>query len=67
MKKQLFALVMALMLAAFGVAFAQTSGQALPPSQQVDQSGHPETGPGPDVDVIARAPAQPAPRPCERE
>jgi hypothetical protein len=51
MKKQLFALVMALMLAAFGVAFAQTSGQALPPSQQVDQSGHPETGPGPDVDV----------------
>jgi hypothetical protein len=51
MKRQLFALVMALMLVAFGVAFAQTSGQALPPSQQVDQSGQPETGTGPDVDV----------------
>ena len=52
MKKQLFALVMALTLVAFGVAFAQTTGQStLPPSQQVDQSGHPETGPGPDVDV----------------
>lgn len=53
MKKQLFAFVMALMLAAFGVAFAQTSNQALPPSQQVDQSGQPETGPGPDIDVDA--------------
>jgi hypothetical protein len=52
MKKQLFALVMALMLAAFGVAVAQTQS-TLPPSQQVDQSGQPETGTGPDVDVDA--------------
>lgn len=52
MKKQLFALVMALTLVAFGVAYAQTTNpSALPPSQQVDQSGHPETGSGPDVDV----------------
>ncbi|HKH48168.1 MAG TPA: hypothetical protein VKM72_26210 [Thermoanaerobaculia bacterium] len=52
MKKQLFTLAMVLMLVAFGVAYAQTTGQStLPPSQQVDQSGQPETGPGPDVDV----------------
>jgi len=52
MKKQLFTLAMALMLVAFGVAYAQTAGQStLPPSQQVDESGQPETGPGPDVDV----------------
>jgi hypothetical protein len=50
MKKQLFTLVMALMLATFGVAVAQTQS-TLPPSQQVDQSGQPETGSGPDVDV----------------
>ena len=54
MKKQMFALAMTLMLAAFGVAYAQTAGQpALAPSQQVDQSGQPETGSGPDVDVDA--------------
>jgi hypothetical protein len=52
MKKQLFATLMALTLTAFGVAYAQTTGTtALPPSQQVDQTGKPETGPGPDVDV----------------
>ena len=52
MKKQFFVLAMAITLVAFGVAYAQTTPQStLPPSQQVDQSGHPETGPGPDVDV----------------
>jgi hypothetical protein len=54
MKKQLFVFALALMLAAFGVAVAQTTGQStLPPSQQVDQSGQPETGTGVDVDVDA--------------
>jgi len=52
MKRLLFALAMACLVAIAGVAFAQTTGQStLPPSQQVDQSGKPETGPGPDVDV----------------
>jgi hypothetical protein len=52
--KNLFAFAMALMLMAFGVAYAQTTGQpTLPPSQQVDQSGQPETGTGVDVDVDA--------------
>lgn len=54
MKRQLFTFVMALMLVAFGVAYAQTTGQStLPPSQQVDETGQPETGTGPDVDVDA--------------
>jgi hypothetical protein len=54
MNKKMIAFVMSLTLVAFGVAFAQTTGQStLPPSQQVDQSGQPETGPGPDVDVDA--------------
>jgi hypothetical protein len=54
MNKKMIAFVMSLTLVAFGVAFAQTTGQStLPPSQQVDQSGKPETGPGPDVDVDA--------------
>lgn len=54
MRKQLFVIALTLMLAAFGVAVAQTTGQStLPPSQQVDQSGQPETGTGVDVDVDA--------------
>jgi hypothetical protein len=52
MKKQVFTLLMVLTLTAFGVVIAQTPNPStLPPSQQVDQSGKPETGPGPDVDV----------------
>ena len=53
MKRQLFAGMMALMLLSAGVVFAQTTGQTLPPSQQVDQTGQPETGTGVDVDVDA--------------
>jgi cytoskeletal protein RodZ len=52
MRKQVFILLTILALTAFGVLMAQTPNpSSLPPSQQVDQSGKPETGPGPDVDV----------------
>jgi hypothetical protein len=44
MKRQIFTLLMALILATGVGLVAQTS-------QQVDQSGQPETGTGPDVDV----------------
>lgn len=54
MKRQIFTLFTVLTLTAFGALMAQTpSNPALAPSQQVDQSGKPETGPGPDVDVDA--------------
>jgi LPXTG-motif cell wall-anchored protein len=53
MKRQiLMLLALALVLVAGTALMAQTTGNTqLPPSQQVDQSGKPETGPGPDVDV----------------
>ncbi len=53
MKKQmLMLLTLALVLVAGTALVAQTTGTTqLPPSQQVDQSGKPETGSGPDVDV----------------
>lgn len=54
MKRQIFTLFTVLTLTSFGALMAQTpSNTALPPSQQVDQSGKPETGPGPDVDIDA--------------
>lgn len=52
MKRQIFTLLMALVLATGAVLMAQnTTNTQLPPDQQVDQSGKPETGTGPDVDV----------------
>lgn len=53
MKKQmLMLLTLALVLVAGTALVAQTTGTTqAPPSQQVDQSGKPETGTGPDVDV----------------
>ena len=53
MKRQIFMIAMALVLVMGAALMAQsTSGTTqLPPSQQVDQSGQPETGTGPDVDV----------------
>ncbi|HEX3130648.1 MAG TPA: LPXTG cell wall anchor domain-containing protein [Thermoanaerobaculia bacterium] len=53
MKRQmLMLLTLALVLVAGTALVAQTTGTTqLPPSQQIDQSGKPETGPGPDVDV----------------
>jgi LPXTG cell wall anchor motif len=53
MKRQIFMIAMALVLIMGAALMAQsTSGNTqLPPSQQVDQSGKPETGTGPDVDV----------------
>jgi len=53
MKRQIFMIAMALALVMGTALIAQsTSGNTqLPPSQQVDQSGTPETGTGPDVDV----------------
>src|SRR5215210_1020244 len=52
MKRQIFTLLMVLVLATGAVLMAQSnSNSQLPPSQQVDQSGKPETGSGPDVDV----------------
>lgn len=52
MKRQIFVLLMALVVATGTTLWAQSTGTApVPPSQQVDQSGQPETGPGPDVDV----------------
>jgi LPXTG-motif cell wall-anchored protein len=45
-------LTLALVLVAGTALVAQTTATTqLPPSQQVDQSGKPETGSGPDVDV----------------
>lgn len=60
MKKQIFTLVMALVLATGTALVAQsnTGTQTLPPSQQVDQSGLPESGTGPDVDVDTGANAE---------
>ncbi len=52
MKRQLFVLLMVLTVATGTALMAQTPSQ-LPPSQQVDQSGTPETGTGVDVDVDA--------------
>jgi len=52
MKRQIFTLLMVLVLATGTVLMAQTSPNApLPPSQQVDQSGQPEQPGHPDVDV----------------
>jgi LPXTG-motif cell wall-anchored protein len=53
MKRQmLMLLTLALVLVAGTALVAQTTATTqLPPSQQVDQSGKPETGSGPDVDV----------------
>ena len=58
MKRQIFTLLMVLVLATGAVLMAQSnSNSQLPPSQQVDQSGKPETGSGPDVDVdVGRMP-----------
>ncbi len=54
MKRQIFTLMIALVLVTGTTLMAQTTGNTqLPPSQQVDQSGKPETGSGPDVDVDA--------------
>lgn len=54
MKRQSLVLTLALTLAT-GALFAQTTGTTnpsnLPADQRVDQSGQPETGSGPDVDV----------------
>jgi len=60
MKRQIFTLMIALVLVTGTALVAQTTGntQQLPPSQQVDQSGQPETGSGPDVDVDAGANAE---------
>ena len=51
MKRQIFTLLIALLLATGTALLAQTANPQVPPSQQVDQSGKPETGSGPDVDV----------------
>ena len=51
MKRQIFTLLIALLLATGTVLLAQTASPQVPPSQQVDETGKPETGPGPDVDV----------------
>lgn len=55
MKRQTVTLLMVLALAMGTAVWAQSTGttQALPPSQQVDQSGEPEQGTGLDVDVDA--------------
>ncbi len=58
MKRQIFMLSMALVLVMGAALTAQTTTtttQPVPPSQQVDQSGQPETGSGMDVDVDAGA------------
>lgn len=49
MKRQIFVLLMVFAVATGTALWAQTTGTT--PSQQVDQSGTPETGTGPDVDV----------------
>ena len=54
MRKQILTLaILALAMTAGLMAQSTTSTSTLPPSQQVDQTGKPETGPGPDVDVDA--------------
>jgi hypothetical protein len=54
MKRQIFTLLIALLLATGTALLAQTAYPTqVPPSQQVDQTGQPETGSGPDVDVDA--------------
>lgn len=58
MKRQIFTLMIALLLASGTVLLAQTANPQVPPSQQVDQSGQPETGTGPDVDVDTGANAE---------
>lgn len=57
MKRQIVTFLMVLALATGTALWAQTP-QATPPSQQLDQSGQPETGMGPDVDVDAGANAE---------
>ena len=66
MKRQILTLIAVLTLVVAGALFAQSGGygspapstqpsaqqpSSVPPSQQVDETGKPETGPGPDVDV----------------
>ena len=52
MKRQIFTLLMVLVLATGAVLMAQSNTNTqLPPSQQVDQSGQPEQPGHPDVDV----------------
>lgn len=54
MRRQIFTLLMVFVLAMATALVAQTTGTSnsqLPPSQQVDETNKPETGPGPDVDV----------------
>jgi hypothetical protein len=52
MKRQIFTLLMVLVLATGTVLMAQSNANTqLPPSQQVDQSGQPEQPGHPDVDV----------------
>ena len=60
MKRQIFTLLMVFAVATGTALMAQTTGtpSQLPPSQQVDQSGEPETGTGVDVDVDAGANAE---------
>jgi hypothetical protein len=53
MKRQILMLAMALVFVMTTGAMAQSTTPSVPPSQQVDQSGQPETGTGPDVDVDA--------------
>jgi LPXTG-motif cell wall-anchored protein len=59
MKKHILILaILALAMTTGLMAQSTTSTSTLPPSQQVDESGKPETGPGPDVDVDAGANAK---------
>lgn len=60
MKRQIFVLLMALVLATGTVLMAQSTGNTtqVPLDQQTDQSGQPETGTGPDVDVDTGANAE---------
>ncbi|MFL6261538.1 MAG: hypothetical protein ACJ76Y_17730 [Thermoanaerobaculia bacterium] len=52
MKRQIFTLLMVLVLATGAVLMAQSNTNTqVPPSQQVDQSGQPEQPGHPDVDV----------------
>jgi LPXTG-motif cell wall-anchored protein len=52
MKRQIFTLLMVLVLATGAILMAQSNPNTqLPPSQQVDQSGQPEQSGHPDVDV----------------
>jgi LPXTG-motif cell wall-anchored protein len=56
MKKHILILaILALAMTTGLMAQSTTSTSTLPPSQQVDETGRPETGPGPDVDVDAGA------------